>query len=107
MKANLMYTMTICFLVFSGTNFISTAKYLLQMQDVIFGGDLTLRLLDPEITTVLDEFKIRDLLDTQLVENGGNVEAYTLLSANMRRQFNTAGREQVKEYVLGTGMIAS
>ena len=28
MKANLMYTVTICFLVYSGTNFMASAKYL-------------------------------------------------------------------------------
>ena len=47
MKANLMYTVTICFLVYSGTNFMASAKYLRQMAGVIFGADICLRDLRP------------------------------------------------------------
>ena len=47
MKANLMYTVTICFLVYSGTNFMASTKYLRQMAGVIFGADICLRDLRP------------------------------------------------------------
>jgi len=63
MKANLLYTVLICFLVFSGSNFMSTSQYLIQLQDIIFGGDMALRHLDPTKKTVLDEYKIREMLD--------------------------------------------
>ena len=71
MKANLMYTVTICFLVYSATSFLSSAKYLRQMGDVIFGADITLKALQPHKTVALDEFKLREIIDPMLVENGG------------------------------------
>ena len=82
MKANLMYTVTICFLVYSATSFMSSAKYSRQMIAVIFGADICMRALRPSAKIALDEFKLREVIEPMLVENGGKVESYTLLSSN-------------------------
>ena len=105
MKANLMYTVTICFLVYSATSFLSSAKYLRQMADIVFGADITLRSLRPSAKIALDEFKLREIIDPMLAENGGKVESYTLLSSTMVGQMRAAGRQPVSEYLLGSGLI--
>ena len=58
-----MYTVTICFLVYSATSFLSSAKYLRQMGDIIFGADITLKALQPQKTVALDEFKLREIMN--------------------------------------------
>jgi hypothetical protein len=55
MKANLMYSVTVCFLVFQATNFISVGKYLIQMSHIMFGADITLRWLLQSEKVVIDE----------------------------------------------------
>ena len=83
MKSVIMYSVTICFLVYSGTCFISTEKYLRQMSHIIFGADITLKSMSEYSGTRLDEYKIRNAIDGMLKENGGKVEAYTLISGNI------------------------
>lgn len=62
LKANLMYCITITFLVYSGSNFMSQSKYLSQMCDIIFGSDLALKGVSTGVTTLLDERKLADAL---------------------------------------------
>jgi len=64
MKANLMYSVTVCFLVFQATNFISVGKYLIQMSHIMFGADITLRWLLASEKIVIDEKKVSELLDS-------------------------------------------
>ena len=92
MKANLMYTVTICFLVYSGTNFMASAKYLRQMAAILFGADICLRDLRPHGALALDENKVRDILEPMLAERGGPVASYTLLSGNVKSQMTASGR---------------
>jgi hypothetical protein len=40
-----------------------------------------------------------------LVENGGVVESYTLLSSNIKGQMTVSGREELSEFLLGTGLL--
>ena len=104
MKANLMYSVTVCFLVFQATNFLSVGNYLIQMSHILFGADITLRWLLASEKIVLDEIKIRDLLDGHLEENGGKIKAYSLISGSVSSLMQTNGREKVSEYVIGPGL---
>jgi hypothetical protein len=70
----------------------------------MFGADITLRWLLQTDKVVIDEMKVRNLLDTHLEENGGKVKAYTLVSGSMRSLMNTGGRERVGEFVIGSGL---
>ena len=106
MKANMMYCVTICFLVYSGTCFMSTEKFLRQSSHVIFGGDITLKsVAEHDSAPILDEFKIRSTVEPMLEKNGGVIESYTLLGSNIAGQMTVSGREPIKEYLLGTGLI--
>lgn len=77
MKANLMYAVTICFLVFSGANFISIGRYLSQMSHIMFGADIAVKSVQPGGRTMVDEHKIRQVMDPLLEVNGGDAAAYT------------------------------
>ena len=64
MKANLMYSIVITFLVFTGCNFIGTIKYLKQMGSLMFGSDITITNLNMQgAPTALEEMAIRGALD--------------------------------------------
>ena len=105
MKANLMYCFTITFLVYLSTNFMSTQKYLSQMADILFGADINIRSLSEGAVTLLDESKISEAIQPLLHTNGGMVANYTMLSSSLTLQMETPGREEVRDYVLGTGFI--
>lgn len=74
------------------------------MFQVTFGAHFTLRSLSESHTTKFDEFKISQALDSQLVENGGNVASYSLLTSKVELQMKAQGQETVSEYVLGIGL---
>lgn len=105
MKSILLYAMTTCFLIYSSANQISTAKYLSQMGVILFGAHLNLRSLTAGEVTVLDEMPLRQAIAPLLVENGGAVANYTFLSSSIDLQLSTKGRQPVKEFILGTGII--
>ena len=42
-----------------------------------------------------------------LVENGGKIETYSMLSANMVEQMKVSGREGIEEFLLGSGFLKS
>ena len=52
---------------------------------------------------VIEEHKVRELLDTQLVSIGGLVESYTLTSGTFKAHMETPGREDVSEFIIGPG----
>ena len=79
-------------------------KFVNQSMHVIFGADITLKNIDIQGQTVLDEGKIRNTLDKMLKENGGKVEHYTLVASPVTAQMAVTGREAVEEYLLGTGL---
>ena len=54
-----------------------------QIFQVTFGAHFAMRSLNPAFTPKFDEGKISAALDTQLVENGGIVESYSMLSGSM------------------------
>ena len=51
-----------------------------------------------------DEHKISTALDSLLVENGGDVESYSLVASTVANQFKSPGREPVTEQLLGIGL---
>lgn len=79
-------------------------NYLIQMSHILFGADITLRWLLASEKIVLDEIKIRELLDGHLEENGGKIKAYSLISGSVSSLMQTNGREKVSEYVIGPGL---
>jgi len=83
MKSNLMFCVTITFLVYLGTNFSSQQKYLFQMADIMFGSDINFRSLSEGAETVIDEIKIKETIQPLLVDNGGKVQNYTMLSSSI------------------------
>lgn len=82
-------------------------KYLIQMTHIMFGADITLRWLLQSEKVVIDEQKVRTMLDTHLEEKGGKVKAYTLISGSMNSLMRAGGREKVSEYVVGPGLSES
>lgn len=91
LKSNLMYTVTICFLVFSGSNLLSLQKYAIEMSHIVFGSDLSVRSVDTRGQVSIDEFKVRKLLDTQLEAQGGILTGYSFLSAGVPNQMYAPG----------------
>lgn len=85
LKANLLYSVTICFLVFQATNFYALFQYSTQMADVLFGGDINLLSVEKQSTPKFDEFKLRSVLTSLSEENGGKVKSYSMNSGNVRR----------------------
>ena len=100
-----MYAMTTCFLVYMSASQNANELYLSSMGDVLFGAHITLRSVNENQATTMDEFKIRDNIKPLLVENGGMVQNYTLLTSNLESQMRAPGRESVQEFILGTGLI--
>jgi uncharacterized membrane protein len=58
LHANLLYRVTVCFLVFQATNFLALSNYSQQMTDVLFGGDINLMAVDKGSMPHIDEFKL-------------------------------------------------
>ena len=104
MKANLMYTVALTYLVFSSSNFVQMSNSLKVIYQVGFGASFAMKSLTPQQLTRFDEQKISQALDTQLVSNGGIVESYTLTGATISEQFTTPGYETPIEQLLGTGL---
>lgn len=75
------------------------------MADILFGSDLNIRSLSQGAVVNLDESKIREAIVPHLAENGGDVQSFTMLSSTISLQMMSKGREPVKEFVLGTGLI--
>jgi len=95
MKANLMYTVALSYLVFSGTNFVQISNFMKQIFQVSFGAHFALKSFAQSSTTRFDENKISQALETQLVQNGGVVESYSLIASTIATQFRSPGREAV------------
>ena len=64
MKANLMYTVALTYLVFSGTNFVQISNFMKQIFQVSFGAHFALRSFAQSATTRFDENKISAALET-------------------------------------------
>lgn len=62
LKANLLYSVTICFLVFQATNFLALTNYTAQMTDIIFGSDINLFSVEKNSIPKLDELKMRSVM---------------------------------------------
>jgi hypothetical protein len=105
MKSNLMYAMTTCFLVYMSASQDANEKYLSSMGEVMFGAHITLRSVNEGQVAIMDEYKITENIQPLLVENGGKVQNYTMLTSNLELQMRAPGREVVQEFVLGAGLI--
>jgi hypothetical protein len=102
-----MYSVTVCFLVFQATNFEAVGGQLIHLVQLMFGADIALRnVLNWDRRCELEEEKIRNLLDSQLIENGGLVSSYTMPVTTTRTLFEAEGREKMREFVLGPGLNA-
>jgi len=55
MKTNLFFCFTITFLIYNGSNFAASQKYLAQMADIMFGSDINIKSLTQGYLTVLNE----------------------------------------------------
>lgn len=69
MKTSLMFTVTLCFLVFSSANFRQIHYFLVSFAEIISGAELTATKLNifNERDSMVDEFKIREFLDANLI----------------------------------------
>lgn len=67
MKANLMYTVALSYLVFSGTNFVQISNFMKQIYQVSFGAHFALKTFSESAAPRFDEGKIDKALETQLV----------------------------------------
>ena len=105
MKANLMYSIVITFLVFTGCNFNGTIRYLEQMGSIMFGADITIANLNMQGShTALEEMPIRQAMESQLEKNGGKVKEYSLVSTSVIGQLSVGGREKLSEFASGAGL---
>lgn len=62
LHANLLYSVTVCFLVFQAANFLAIFNYSTQMVDVIFGGDINLFSVEKGSVPRIDELKLEAAL---------------------------------------------
>lgn len=106
MKTVLMFILSICFLIYSSTCFLGTMKFLHQSAHVLFGADITLRSLSEYSTHSLNEVQIREVADGMLKENGGKVEAYSIVSHDITSQLKVPGKESAKDFLTRPGMTA-
>lgn len=67
LKANLLYSVTICFLIFQATNFLAIQRYISQMADSIFGSDINLLSMEPRSVPMMNELKIAEVLELNSV----------------------------------------
>ena len=54
-----------------------------QIFQVSFGAHFSLKTMSQSASPRFDELKISNALESQLVENGGNVESYSLVASNI------------------------
>lgn len=64
MKANLMYTVAISYLVFSGTNFNQIGNFMKQIFQVSFGANFALKSMSQSASPRFDELKISNALES-------------------------------------------
>ena len=81
--------------------------FITQATHLIFGADITLKNLSEYSSGVLDEYKIRNVADNMLKENGGMIESYAIMSDHIKSQMKVPGKESTNDYILGTGLIAA
>ena len=103
MKTVLMFILSICFLIYSSTCFLGTMKFMQQSAHVLFGADITLRSLSEYSTHSLNEIQIREAADRMLKENGGKIEAYSIVSHDITSQIKVPGKEAVKDFLTRPG----
>jgi hypothetical protein len=104
LNANLLYSITVCFLIFQSTNFLAIKNYITQSITAIFGGDISLFAIDEIALPKFEELKIKAVLDKLKSEDFGLVDSYTINSSPLRRQFNSPGEDQVQDFILGDGL---
>ena len=75
------------------------------MMYIVFGSDLALRALTLRVVPEIDEAKLRQVLEPELVANGGNVADFTFVSQCITAQMAASSREPLYEYALGSGLI--
>lgn len=74
LKTSLMFTVTLSFLVFSGTNFKQIQFFVVSLTKALAGADFTVSKLNIGAQfsgLALDEYKIKEFLDENLFSNGG------------------------------------
>ena len=74
-----MFTVTLSFLVFTSANFKQIHFFLISIAKIITGTDLTVSkiLMEGTNESVIDEFKLREFLDQNVVTRGGLIESFT------------------------------
>ena len=79
LKTSLMFTVTLSFLVFTSANFKQIHFFLISIAKIITGTDLTVSkiLMEGTNESVIDEFKLREFLDQNVVTRGGLIESFT------------------------------
>lgn len=55
------------------------------MTDIIFGGDINIFSVEKASLPKIDEKKMRQVLNTFMVENGGKVLSYSMNSGSIKR----------------------
>lgn len=104
LKANLLYSVTICFLVFQASNFHGFSNYLQQMLAAIFGGDISVKSIDQRgANPIIDEFRLRNMMEG-LVTNDGLVSSFSINSATVKAQFMNREEAPIQEYLIGNGL---
>jgi len=106
MKANLMYSIVITFLVFTQCNFRQNLIYLEQMGSLMFGSDITIQAMSFSGSFYyLSEMPIREALEPHLVKNGGKVASFALQASNIvQSQLFKPGAEKLSEFATLTGL---
>lgn len=87
LNANLLYCVTICFLIFQASNFLSINLYLNQMGAAIFGGDIALYGIDKFAQPKFEELKLRTILEKFESEEFNLITSYSFNSSPLKRQF--------------------
>lgn len=79
LKTSLMFTVTLSFLVFSSANFRQIHFFLVSFVELFSGAEISVGKVNifNEKDSVLDEFKIREFLDSNLAKDGGLVNSFS------------------------------
>lgn len=75
------------------------------MTDVVFGGDINLFSVEKGTIPRIDETKLTASMNNLKVENGGSISSFTFNTGPVRRQMQSPGEDQIKEFIKGDGLV--
>ena len=105
LHSNLLYCVTVCFLIFQATNFMALYSFNGQMMELIFGGDISMVHLDMMALPNVDQNKLVEILDPLYEEHGGPIQMCTYNDAWVTNQFQNSGFKKLEEFVVGDGFV--